>query len=61
MKALILVSKGSCIIETPSWRGQLVSDGVHFADPIDDDGQLLSFNYKKQNTTQDPYLLGYLA
>ena len=58
MKALILVSKGSYIIETPSWRGHFVSDGDHFADPIDDDGQLLSFNYKKQNTTQDPYLLG---
>ena len=61
MNALILVSKGSCIIESPSILGGLVFDGLYFAEPIDDDGQLLWFNYKKQNTTQDPYLLGYLA
>ena len=58
MKALILVSKGSYIIEIPSGRGQVVSDGDRCADPIDYDGQLLSLNYKKQNTTQDPYILG---
>ena len=58
MKSLILVWMGSYIIERPINDDQLVSDGDHVADPINDDGQLLSFNYKKQNTTQDPYLLG---
>ena len=40
MKALILVSKGSYIIEIPSGRGQVVPDGDRCADPIDYDGHL---------------------
>ena len=42
----------------PSWRAQCVSDGVHLADSIAYIGRLISFNYKKQHTTQDPYILG---
>ena len=58
MKALIFVTMGFMAYLDPSVMSTLVAHGVESADSIDDAGQLISFNCKKQNTSQDPYILG---
>ena len=61
MKASISVSKESFIFllhRGEGKNGQSVSDGVNLVDFTAYIGRLISFNYKKQHTTQDPYILG---